>query len=70
MALMIEREQIREQKRLAIMEKLEKQGLAGTKIGKHKVPEPDIEVQLGEHLSESLRGLKVCTAFPELFSCN
>jgi len=57
---MIEREQFREQRRRATVEKLEKQGLSGMKIGKHKVPEPDIEVQLGEDLSESLRGLKVC----------
>ena len=46
-------------KRLEIQEKL-KQGLAGQKIGKHKVPEGEIDVQLGEELSESLRALKVC----------
>lgn len=44
--LMIEREQFKEQKFRATMEKLEQQGLAGMKIGKHKVPEPDIEVEL------------------------
>lgn len=57
--LMIEREQFRGQRRRATAEKLEKQGLVGMKIGRHKVPEPDIEVQLGEDLSESLRCLKV-----------
>jgi nucleolar protein 53 len=57
---MLERERLREQRRLDIMERLEKQGLVGMKIGKHKVAEPDIDVQLGENFTESLRGLKVC----------
>lgn len=33
--------------------------MAGKRIGKHVVPEGETEVQLGEDLSESLRGLKV-----------
>ncbi|KAI0319739.1 P60-like protein [Amylostereum chailletii] len=33
-------------------------GLAGQKLGKHKVRETEMDVQLGEELSESLRGLK------------
>ncbi|EKM56661.1 uncharacterized protein PHACADRAFT_194252 [Phanerochaete carnosa HHB-10118-sp] len=33
-------------------------GLAGQKLGKHTVPEGEIDVQLGEDLSESLRTLK------------
>ena len=33
--------------------------MAGQKLGKHKVPQGEVEVQLGEDLSESLRGLKV-----------
>lgn len=53
------REAEREAKRLAAVEKLKTQGLAGQKLGKHKVPEGRVEVQLGEDLSESLRGLKV-----------
>jgi len=36
-----------------------KRGLAGVKIGKHVVPKDEINVQLGDELSESLRGLKV-----------
>ena len=52
------REQLRQQQQLALQEKLKK-GLGGQKIGKHKVPEGEIDVQLGEELSESLRGLKV-----------
>ncbi|KAI0033005.1 ribosome biogenesis protein Nop53/GLTSCR2 [Vararia minispora EC-137] len=33
-------------------------GMAGTKLGKHRVPDGEVDVQLGEELSESLRGLK------------
>ncbi|RDX45800.1 P60-like protein [Lentinus brumalis] len=51
------RERLREQQQLALQEKLKK-GLAGERIGKHKVPEGQIDVQLGEELSESLRALK------------
>jgi nucleolar protein 53 len=54
-----ERDEEREQKQLALAEKLRKQGLAGQKLGKHKIPEFELTVQLGEDLSESLRGLKV-----------
>jgi nucleolar protein 53 len=53
-----EREQERALKKLAVKEKL-KHGLAGVRLGRHKVPEGELEVQLGEDLSESLRGLKV-----------
>ena len=35
-------------------------GLAGQKFGKHIVREGEVNVQLGEELSESLRGLQVC----------
>ena len=34
------------------------QGLAGQKLGKHEVPQGEVEVQHGEDLSESFRGLK------------
>ncbi|KAI0357644.1 P60-like protein [Trametes cingulata] len=51
------RERLRAQRQAALQEKL-KQGLAGQKIGKYVVPEGEIDVQLGEELSESLRGLK------------
>ncbi|CAK5273833.1 unnamed protein product [Mycena citricolor] len=52
------REKARALKRSQLQERL-KQGLGGQKLGKHKVPEGEIDVQLGEDLSESLRGLKV-----------
>ncbi|KAI8989067.1 ribosome biogenesis protein Nop53/GLTSCR2 [Trametes punicea] len=51
------RERLRAQRQAALQERL-KQGLAGRRIGKHVVPEGEIDVQLGEELSESLRGLK------------
>ncbi len=57
--VMQERELLRVKKRLNLAKKLEENGLAGQKLGKHKVPASDIEVQLGENLSENLRGLKV-----------
>ncbi|KIJ89417.1 hypothetical protein K443DRAFT_687286 [Laccaria amethystina LaAM-08-1] len=46
------------ERRLALEEKVRKQGLAGQQLGKHKVPQGEVQVQLGEDLSESLRGLK------------
>lgn len=52
------KEQLREEKRRVIREKL-KQGLAGQKFGKHRVQKAKIDVQLGEDLADSLRGLKV-----------
>jgi hypothetical protein len=38
-------------------------GLAGQKFGKHVVREGEVDVQLGEELSESLRGLQVSMLF-------
>ncbi|KAJ6607012.1 ribosome biogenesis protein Nop53/GLTSCR2 [Mycena sp. CBHHK59/15] len=51
------REQAHLLRRAAQQEKL-KRGLAGQKLGKHKVPTEEVDVQLGEDLSESLRALK------------
>ena len=51
--------QARLARQLALRLKLRK-GLAGQRLGKHRVPENDIEVQIGEDLSENLRSLKVC----------
>ena len=42
---------------------LAQSGLAGQKLGKHVVREGEVDVQLGEELSESLRGLQVCGAY-------
>ena len=60
------RERLRTQRQAALQEKL-RQGLAGQKVGKHKVPEGQVDVQLGEELSESLRGLKVRFRFRRSF---
>ena len=57
---MSEAEQGRFQRQLAARDKLRRSGLAGRRLGKHKVPEKEVDVQLGEDLSESLRALKVC----------
>ena len=46
-------------RRLETQQKLKQHGLAGQRLGKHKVPEGRVDVQLGEDLSESLRALKV-----------
>jgi nucleolar protein 53 len=54
-------EKERQAKLQILAEKLKKQGLAGQKLGKHKVPESNVVVQLGEDLTESFRALKVCT---------
>ncbi|KAI0943675.1 hypothetical protein AcW1_002776 [Taiwanofungus camphoratus] len=51
------RERLRVQRQQAVQEKLRK-GLAGQRLGKHKVPEGEVIVQLGDELSESLRALK------------
>ncbi|KAH0831325.1 P60-like protein [Lanmaoa asiatica] len=50
-------QQARLARQLALRLKLQK-GLAGQRLGKHRVPENDIEVQIGDDLSENLRNLK------------
>ncbi|KAK7044201.1 hypothetical protein VNI00_007921 [Paramarasmius palmivorus] len=47
------------ERRRRLLESKVKDGLSGRRVGKHKVPKGQIDVQLGEELSESLRGLKV-----------
>lgn len=52
-------------------EETKRKEVTGTKIGKHVVKSAEIDVQLTEDLSESLRSIKVC--FPGLcylLSCN
>ncbi|KAN0094429.1 Ribosome biogenesis protein Nop53/GLTSCR2 [Tylopilus felleus] len=44
-------------RQLALRLKL-RNGLAGQRLGKHRVPKSDTEVQIGEDLSENLRNLK------------
>ncbi|KAF9006987.1 ribosome biogenesis protein Nop53/GLTSCR2 [Cyathus striatus] len=53
-----EREAASAAHKAAELERIRKKGLAGQRLGRHKVPEGEIEVQLGEDLTESLRGLK------------
>jgi nucleolar protein 53 len=60
------REEISARRRSARLQRL-KHGLGGTKIGKNRVPESDVTVQLDEDLSESLRELKVCYSLPFTF---
>ena len=57
--VLAQREQERIKRRLLEEERLRTQGLAGRKLGKHRVPEEDLQVQLGDELSETLRGMKV-----------
>ena len=52
-----ERQRIQAHKREA--EERLKNGLAGQRLGRHLVPECEVDVQLGEDLTESVRGLKV-----------
>jgi nucleolar protein 53 len=66
--LISSQEQARASRQLALREKA-KQGLAGQRLGRHKVAESGVDVQLGEELSESLRGLKVFI-FLLLFPCH
>jgi len=51
------REKAQAQRQVELREKL-KRGLLGQKLGKHKVRPGEVDVQLGEELSESLRALK------------
>ena len=54
-----ERERLRlERSKQASHETLQK-GLAGQRLGRHIVPEGEVDVQLGEALTESFRALKV-----------
>ncbi|KAJ2916207.1 hypothetical protein MD484_g4187, partial [Candolleomyces efflorescens] len=55
---MSEQELVAAQRRMALELKVRIAGLSGQRLGKHKVPEAEVEVQLGEDLSENLRGLK------------
>jgi nucleolar protein 53 len=52
------RAKLYEEKRRVLRDKLSR-GLAGQKFGKHTVQKAKIDVQLGEDLTDSLRGLKV-----------
>ena len=57
--VMTSREKEHAKRHLETQQKLKQRGLAGQRLGKHKVPEGKVDVQLGEDLSESLRTLKV-----------
>jgi len=66
------RARVAEERRVKREALLAQSGLAGQKLGKHIVREGEVDVQLGEELSESLRGLQVCGAYyvPLSLSCN
>ncbi|KIJ54657.1 hypothetical protein M422DRAFT_240741 [Sphaerobolus stellatus SS14] len=52
------RQAILDTRKVAEEEKLRKQGLIGQRIGKHRVQEGKVDVQLGDELVESFRELK------------
>ncbi|THH00270.1 hypothetical protein EW026_g2235 [Hermanssonia centrifuga] len=52
------RERLRSEQQEKVMQEKLKKGLAGQRLGKHLVPEGNVDVQLGDDLSESLRALK------------
>lgn len=56
--MMKAREEEKAQRQLAIQYRMRRRGLAGQRLGKHTIPEENVEVQLGEDLSESLRAMK------------
>jgi Nop53 (60S ribosomal biogenesis) len=57
------REQAARERRAKQEARLAQVGLVGQRLGKHIVREGGVDVQLGEELSESLRGLQVCAFF-------
>jgi len=61
--LMAQQEIEQAHRKIALKDRLRRHGLSGQRLGKHKVPERQIEVQLGEDLTENLRGLKVNRIF-------
>lgn len=52
-----EHEREEAERKLERLKQLHK-GLMGTRVGKHRVIEPEVDVQLGEDLAETLTGLK------------
>lgn len=53
------RQAAHEARQTARTERLKQRGLIGQRLGKHRVQEGQVDVQLGEELTESLRELKV-----------
>ena len=54
-----ERERLRLERSKQASHETLKKGLAGQRLGRHIVPEGEVDVQLGEDLTESFRALKV-----------
>ncbi|WFD44124.1 hypothetical protein MPSI1_002790 [Malassezia psittaci] len=52
------RELMNEERKARKLERIQKEGIAGFRVGKHTVPKQRIDVQTGDELSESLRRLK------------
>ena len=61
------REEAAKERRAKQEARLAQGGLAGQKLGRHVVREGEVDVQLGEELTESLRGLQVCA--PQFACC-
>jgi hypothetical protein len=61
-ALIAEEQHVKQQ---ALLAQSGLAGFAGQKLGKHVVREGEVDVQLGEELSKSLRGLQVCLCTAE-----
>ncbi len=57
------KEELRSRRDRWYEKRVKESGMAGLKLGKHQVREGKVDVQLGEELSESLRGLQVCGYF-------
>lgn len=52
------RQALVDDRRARKLDRMQNQGMAGFRVGKHAVPEQRIDVQTGDELSESLRQLK------------
>ncbi|WFD00380.1 hypothetical protein MYAM1_003128 [Malassezia yamatoensis] len=52
------RQLMNEERQARKLERIQKEGIAGFRVGKHTVPKQRIDVQTGDELSESLRRLK------------
>ncbi|THU84565.1 P60-like protein [Dendrothele bispora CBS 962.96] len=59
-------EEIAARRQAAILARF-RNGLAGQKLGKYVVPLDEVDVQLGEDLTETLRGLKASNLFKDRF---
>lgn len=52
-------ESLRSKRNAALQQRMKSAGLVGMRMGKHKVEDAPVDVQIGEELSETLRAMKV-----------